>query len=56
MRKKKDQIIQIFSSNQEPSRRVFFIKEFKNRNTYIIIGIDAAGMGVNIRDVAYAIQ
>ncbi len=54
--KKGDQIIQTFSSNQEPSRREFFIEEFENRNTRILICTDVAGMEVNIRDVARVIQ
>lgn len=56
MHKKRNQIIWTFSSNQEPSRQEFFIKKFKNRNTYILICIDITGMGVNIRNVACAIQ
>ena len=48
IRKKGDQIIQAFLSNQEPSRQEFFIKEFKDGNTRILICTDAAGMRVNI--------
>ncbi len=48
LRKKRDQIIQTFSSNQESSRREFFMEEFENRNTRILICTDIAGMGVNI--------
>ncbi len=32
------------------------MEEFENGNTRILICTDAAGMGVNIRDVACAIQ
>ena len=46
--KKRDQIVGIFSSNREPSRRVFFMKEFEKKNTHILICIDAAGIEVNI--------
>lgn len=56
MRKKRDQIIRIFSSNWEPSKWEFFIEEFKNGNTRILIYIDTAKIGVNIRDMACAIQ
>ncbi len=56
MRKKGDQIIRAFSSNREPFRREFFIEEFENGNTHILIFTDAARMRVNIRDVARAIQ
>ena len=54
--KKWDQIIRTFSSNQEPSRRKFFIEEFENGNTRILICIDATGIRVNIWDMACAIQ
>lgn len=54
--KKWDQIIQTFLSNQELSRQEIFKEEFENRNTRILIYIDTAWMGVNIRDVTYAIQ
>lgn len=36
--------------------REFFMEEFENKNTCILICTDAAGMEVNIRDVAPAIQ
>ena len=55
MQKKRDQIIQTFSSNWEPSRQEFFIEEFKNRNICILIYTDAAGMEVNIWDIAHVI-
>lgn len=48
MLKKRRQIIQIFLSNQKASTQKFFIKEFENKNTYILICIDAVKMGVNI--------
>lgn len=55
MCKKRHQIIWTFLSNWEASIQEFFIKEFENRNTHILIYIDAAGIRVNIWDVAYAI-
>ncbi len=55
-RKKGDQIIRTFLSNREPSRQEFFVEKFENGNTCILICTDAAGMEVNIQDVARTIQ
>lgn len=55
MHKKRDQIIWILLFNLELSRQEFFIEEFKNGNTHILICTDVFKMGVNIRDMAYAI-
>ena len=54
--KKRDQIIQIFLSNQDPSRREFSMEEFENENTRTLIYTNAAQMGINIWNVACAIQ
>lgn len=56
IRKKRYQIIQTFSFNQEASKQELFIKEFENKNTCILICKDVAGMGVNIKDVLCKIQ
>ena len=48
MRKKEDQIISTFLFNQEPSRQEFFMEEFENKNTHILIYTNIAGIGVNI--------
>lgn len=48
MRKKRHLIIQIFLSNQKASIQKFFIEKFENRNTYILIYMDTAGIEVNI--------
>ena len=48
MRKKVHQIIWIFLSNQKVSMWEFFIKEFENRDTRILICIDITRIRVNI--------
>lgn len=56
MRKKKHQVIWIFSSNREASTQEFFMKKFENRNIWILIYIDVAGIRVNIQDMTCEIQ
>lgn len=56
MRTKGIQIIRSFSSNIIASTREFFMQEFENGNTRIMICTDTAGIGINIQDMAHAIQ
>lgn len=54
--KKGQQILWIFFFNQKASTWKFFMEEFKDENIRILIYTDAARIGVNIWDVACAIQ
>ena len=56
MSHQENEIIRPFSSNLQASTREYFMDEFRNGNTRMLVCTDAAGMGVNIPDVARAIQ
>lgn len=52
----KDEIARTFSSNVEANTREVLMRDFQNGNTRIWVCTDAAGVGIDIRDVARAIQ
>lgn len=53
---RQSKLIQSFSSNNEASTRGRIMDDFANGDTRVLVCTDAAGMGVDIRDVACSIQ
>ena len=56
MRELKNDIIRPFASNLRASTRTMFMDNFRLGNTRILVCTDAAGMGVDVRDVKRSIQ
>lgn len=53
---KRAEIIRTFSSNLEFATQTEFLRDFQMGNTRIWICTECAGMGLNLRDIARAIQ
>ena len=56
MRESKDIIVRLLASNLRASTRVMFMDNFRLGNTRILVCTNAAGMGVDVRDVKCSIQ
>ena len=51
-----DELIRVFNGDQDPLTRTTYLKDFQSGKTRIIIGTDALGMGIDIRQIRNVAQ